>query len=81
MGLNHDERTLKPKSLMLCGKELPWVERAEHLGHVFTSNGKMDQDIEERLAQYIDSTTKIRENFKFAHPWDQILAMEKHCTF
>ena len=63
MGVNHDQRTPKPKALELSGRKLPWVERANHLGHTLTSNGKMDQDVEEKLTQFIDSSSKIRENF------------------
>ena len=80
MGPHHNQRTQKPLPLLLDGKPLPWVERVDHLGHVFTSNGQMEQDIEEKLAQFIDGSSKIRECFKFAHPGGQVSAIEKYCS-
>ena len=38
----------KPVPLQLCGKPLPWVERADHLGHTLSSDGTMFQDIKEK---------------------------------
>ena len=34
----------------------------------------------EKQTQFIENTSKIRENFKFAHPGDQVIAIERHCT-
>ena len=74
-------RTLaRPVPLLLCGWPLPWVERAEHLGHTIHQDGQMLQDCREKRAQYIDSSVKVREAFSFAHPYEQILATEKYCT-
>ena len=70
----------RPVPLMLCNRALPWVERAEHLGHVLHENGAMTQDCVEKRAQFIDSSVKIREYFEFAHPIEQISATEKYCT-
>ena len=50
----------KPVNLNLCGKELPWVDRAEHLGHALHSDGTMRQDIKEKRTQFIDTAVKIR---------------------
>ena len=30
--------------VILDGKPLPWVDRVEHLGHIFQSNGSMEAD-------------------------------------
>ena len=70
----------RPVPLQLCGSPLPWVERAEHLGHALHQDGSMRQDCREKRAQFIDSSSKIREAFSFAHPIEQILAVEKYCT-
>ena len=35
---------LCPVPLVLCGRPLPWVERAEHLGHTLHQDGLMRQD-------------------------------------
>ena len=40
----------------------------------------MQQDCKVKRAQFIDSSVKIRETFSFAHPIEQITAMEKYCT-
>ena len=70
----------RPAPLMLSGRPLPWVERAEHLGHVLHQDGQMRQDCREKRAQFIDSSVKVREAFYFAHPHEQIVAIEKYCT-
>ena len=70
----------RPAPLRLCGSPLPWVERAEHLGHALHQDGTMRQDCRERRAQFIDTSSRIREAFSFAHPVEQILAVEKYCT-
>ena len=58
----------KPEPLALCGERLPWVERAVHLGHSVTSDGSMRQDTREKVAEFIDTTVKLRETFDFAEP-------------
>ena len=72
--------TTPPPPLVLCGKELPWVKRCEHLGHIFTSDGTLEQDCREKRAAFIDSAVKCREMFGFAHPEEIITAVEKHST-
>ena len=54
--------------------------RAEHLGHALHEDGTMSQDCREKRASFIDSSVKTREVFSFAHPADQITAVEKYCT-
>ena len=71
---------VRPTPLLLCGKKLPWVARADHLGHALHEDGTMSQDSREKRASFIDSSVKIRESFSFAHPADQITAVEKYCT-
>ena len=70
----------RPAPLLLCGQPLPWVERADHLGHVLHQDGQMRQDCREKRAQFIDSSVKLQEAFHFAHPHEHILATEKYCT-
>jgi hypothetical protein len=70
----------RPVPLQLCGRPLPWVERAEHLGHTLHQDGTMVHDCREKRAQFIDTSIKIRESFGFAHPAEQITAVEKYCT-
>ena len=70
----------KPVPLQLCGQALPWVARAEHLGHALSEDGTMRRDAREKRARFIDSSVKIRESFSFAHPLEQLTAVEKYCT-
>ena len=70
----------KPATLFLCGRPLPWVSRADHLGIALHESGQLNQDCREKRAQYIDKSAKIREMFRFAHPSEQIFAVEKYCT-
>ena len=70
----------RPVPLRLCGRPLPWVERADHLGHSLHQDGTMDHDCLQKRAQFIDASVKIRETFYFAHPAEQIAATEKYCT-
>ena len=69
----------KPAPLQSCGRDLPWVARAEHLGHTLTEDGTMRQDAREKRAQFIDCHVKTRETFDFAHPVEQLEAVEKYC--
>ena len=70
----------RPAPLVLCGRPLPWVDRADHLGHALHQDGLMRQDCREKRAQFIDSSVKLREAFYFAYPHEEILATEKYCT-
>ena len=70
----------KPAPLLLCGRALPWVARAEHLGHALSEDGTMQQDAREKRAQFIDMSVKIHETFGFAHPVEQLEAINKYCT-
>ena len=70
----------KPTPLILRGQPLPWVSRAEHLGHTLCEDGTSAQDCREKRAQFIDSAVKIRESFDFAHPAEQIMTVDKYCS-
>ena len=63
-----------------CAKDLPWVERADHLGHSLRQLCNMDQDCRRARGKFIDKSVVIREQFKFARP-DQVLqAVQVLCT-
>ena len=72
----------KPMPLVLCNKDLPWVETCEHLGHTLSSDGTMKQDIREKRAQFINSAVNIRETFSYAFPEQIVEAVVKYaCSF
>ena len=66
----------KPAPLTLCGRELPWVDQADHLGNTLTVQGDMEQDAAIKRAQFVSSSVQIREAFKFAAPAEVIKAMK-----
>ena len=63
-----------PAPVQLYGKDLPWVEHAEHLGHNLHQSVTMDMDCHRARAKFIAKTVDTRENFSFAQP-DQELKM------
>ena len=67
-----------PVNLVLCDKDLPWVDRCDHLGSTLTTSASMDQDCREKLAEFIDSVVKTREFFDFAHPGEILKATQKY---
>ena len=64
----------------LCDKELPWVERCEHLGHEFDSSGSMEKDCRNKRVDFIQQAVKVKEQFQFAHPSEIITATDKYCS-
>ena len=70
---------MDPAPLILSGRPLLWVIRAEHLGHAITKDGDMRQDAREKRAHFIDISVKTRESFSFAHQTEQQQAVEKYC--
>ena len=61
-------RVKYPAPLQLNGKDLPWVETADHLGHTLHQLCKMDADSQKAKRKFVHSTMNIREQLSFAHP-------------
>ena len=61
-----------PDNLKLYDEILPWVQHADHLGHVLSQLCNMEKNASIMRAKYIDKTVEIREAFAFAQP-DHIL--------
>ena len=70
----------KPAPLILFGMQLPWVNRADHLGVTLTEDGELLQDCKQKRAAYIDKCAQVRESFHFSHPMEKLIATEKYCT-
>ena len=69
-----------PDPVQLYGKDLPWVERADHLGHTLSQVTNMEQDCTRGRSRFINNTVELREELRFAKP-DQILqAVQLLCT-
>ena len=66
----------KPAPLILCGRELPYVRQAEHLGNMLTEEGNMEQDIVIKRARFIQSSVEIRSLFSFAAPAEVLHALK-----
>ena len=62
-----------PAPIKLNGKDLPWVETAEHLGQPLHRLETMDSDCNKARAKFIQKNVDTREMLSFAHP-DQVLA-------
>ena len=70
----------KPAPLTLCGRELPWVGTATHLGHELHESGSMEYDAVVKRAIFINQSVEIRETFYFASPVEIISAFKVYCS-
>ena len=66
----------KPAPLTLCGRQLPFVRQADHLGNMLTETGDMDHDTEIKNAKFINSAVEIRQTFKAAAPSEQVKSLK-----
>ena len=72
----------KPAPLLLCGRELPYVAEADHLGNILTERGNMEKDTAVKRARFIQSAVETREFFKWAAPAEIIKAAKTYsCSF
>ena len=67
---------VKPAPLQLGGRDLPWVESANHLGHMLHQSGNMDHDASIARAKFIDQSVETRQAFSFASPAEIIRALQ-----
>ena len=70
----------KPAPLTLCGRDLPWVESANHLGHMLHQSGTMDNDASIARAKFIDQSVETHQAFSFASPVEIIRALNVYCS-
>ena len=69
-----------PDPVKLCGKDLPWVESADHLGHTLHQLTNMNKDCQRARARFIDRTVEVREQLSFANPEQIMQAVQVLCT-
>ena len=65
-----------PDPVQLDGKDLPWVESADHLGHTLHQMTSMEKDCQRARAKYINKTVEIREQLSFAKPQQIMQAIQ-----
>ena len=70
----------KPASLLLCGRPLPWVSTASHLGHELHESGDMKHDAFTKRAALIGKSVEVRESFSFASPSSVLRALDVYCS-
>ena len=70
----------KPPPLKLCGRALPWVASATHLGHELHESGTMDHDAVIKRAKFIDDSVEVRTMFSWASPPDILKALKTYCS-
>ena len=70
---------VKPAPLTLCGRKLPWVATATHLGHELHETGTMEHDALVKRAIFIGNSLEIREAFAFASPVEILSAIKIYC--
>ena len=68
-----------PAPVQLDGKDLPWVDHAEHLGHTLHQSVTMDMDCHRARAKFIDKSVHTREQFYFAQPQQQLKMIQILC--
>ena len=55
-----NSKLAKPATFSLCGRALPWMASATHLGHKIHESGDMSHDANVKRAQYISKRGKCR---------------------
>ena len=68
-----------PTPVKLDGKNLPWVQRADHLGHVLHQDGSMAADGVRARASFMSRSSDIRDSLYFADPRQRVKAIDLYC--
>ena len=72
----------KPAPVTLCGRPLPYVQSATHLGHELHESGNMEFDTRVKRTQFISNSFEVREVFSFASPPEVLGALKTYtCSF
>ena len=69
-------KVMYPDPVQLDGKDLPWVESADHLGHTLHQMTSMEKDCQRARDKYINKTVEIREQLSFANPQQIMQAIQ-----
>ena len=69
-----------PAPVQLEGKDLPWVEHADHLGHTLHQLVNMDKDCNRARAKFIQRSVDTRQQFSFAAPDLTVSLIQTLCS-
>ena len=72
-------RERRPAQLSLCGRLLPWVDQAAHLGHEIHKSGSPDVDCNMARGRYIGTSSEVLAMFDFATPEQKLTAIQTYC--
>ena len=67
-----------PAPVTLCGRVLPWVERADHLGHTISYTGSQDLDCNAARGSYIGTSNEILNMFAFGSAAQKLYAVQTY---
>ena len=62
------------------GKDLPWVESADHLGHTLNQQVTMEKDCLRARAKFIDKSSDLRDKLHHANEVNVIRAIQLLCS-
>ena len=68
-----------PLPVKLDGKDLPWVDRVDHLGHILHQSLSMELDASRARASFMTRCSDIRDQFYFARPEQRMRAIQLYC--
>ena len=60
--------SLTVKNICVSGTEIEWSAQAVHLGVTLCSDGKLDQDVKVKRAQFIEGCHYLLDEFRGSHP-------------
>ena len=69
---NGQKKALYPPAVIFDGKELPWVDKDDHLGH-------MEGDASKARGSFMSRASDMRDHLFFAHPEQRIQAIQLYC--
>ena len=68
-----------PPPIQLDGESLPWVEKADHLGHVLHQSMSMECDATQSRAKFMSRASDLRDQLFFTHPDQRVHAIQLNC--
>ena len=78
--VGNSKASQKPPPLTLCGRPLPWVESATHLGHELHESGNMEHDAVTKRAQFIAKSVELRTMFHWASPVETLKVLKTNLS-